>query len=501
MIQLHYHRPINVDELIYQTNEKVHLLDGALDKAQKCFEYLNQTLTQNNRSYYGINTGFGSLCNVRIEDDQLVQLQENLIKSHSCGVGKELPPHITKWIVLSKIQNLLLGHSAVNKETILRLVEMFNNEVYPVIYQQGSLGASGDLAPLAHLSLTLIGEGEVYFNNQKISTKELYQKLGWQKLRLHPKEGLALLNGTQYMSGIGIYLMINVLPLFTAANVIAAVSLEAFHCRYEPFDEHIHNVRSHKGQSFTAQQINAILKDSPNFYSTENKAVQDPYSFRCIPQVHGASYDLIQFIKSIIETEVNSVTDNPLIFPDENLILSGGNFHGQILSNAFDTLALALNQLGGISERRVYQLISGIRGLPAFLVKHPGLHSGFMIPQYTAASLVNRNKILCTPASADSIVSSNGQEDYVSMGSNAANKCIEIFENVKELLAIELFTAAQALNFRQDIKSSKFIHQLLEEYRTIVPFIEKDTTLYGYIHATKKFIENKLLEWYSMFNK
>lgn len=500
MIELHYQKPLKIDKLIYQRDDKVHISEDALYKAKKCFEYLNQILTKSKNFYYGINTGFGSLCNVQIEDDQLVQLQENLIKSHACGVGKDLPPHITKWIVLSKIQNLLLGHSAVNKDTILRLVEMFNNEVYPVVYQQGSLGASGDLSPLAHLSLTLIGEGEVYFNNQKISTKELYQKLGWQKLRLHPKEGLALLNGTQYMSGIGIYLMINVLPLFTAANVIAALSLEAFQCRYEPFNENIHKVRSHKGQSFTAQQINAILKDSSNFYSTENKAVQDPYSFRCIPQVHGASYDLIQFVKSVIEIELNSVTDNPLIFPDEDLILSGGNFHGQILSNAFDTLALALNQLGGISERRVYQLISGNRGLPAFLVKHPGLHSGFMIPQYTAASLVNRNKILCTPASADSIVSSNGQEDYVSMGANAANKCIEILENVKELLAIELFTAAQAFNFRQDIKSSKFIHQLLDEYRTIVPFIEKDTTLYLHIHATKKFIESKLLEWHSMFS-
>ncbi|RME16249.1 MAG: aromatic amino acid lyase, partial [Bacteroidetes bacterium] len=325
-------------------------------------------------------------------------------------------------------------------------------------------------------------------------------QLGWEKIKLHPKEGLALLNGTQYMSGIGIYLLIHALPLFTAANVISAISLDAFNGKSEPFHPLIHIVRNHNGQSFVAKQISDILSESEIHLSAPNKAVQDPYSFRCIPQVHGASYDLMLFVKNIIETEINSVTDNPLVFPDEDKILSGGNFHGQILSNAFDMLALALNQLGNISERRIYQLISGQRDLPAFLIKHSGLNSGLMIPQYTAASLVNRNKILCTPASADSIVSSNGQEDYVSMGANAANKCLEILDNLKSILSIELFTAAQALHFRRPFKSSPFIESILEEYRSVVPFIEKDEEMYVHIQNTKIFIENKMKDWYLQFN-
>jgi histidine ammonia-lyase len=342
---------------------------------------------------------------------------------------------------------------------------------------------------------------QIHQKEKKIlSTQELYNQLGWEKIKLHPKEGLALLNGTQYMSGVGIYLLIHALPLFTAANVISAISLDAFNGKSEPFHPLIHIVRNHNGQSFVAKQISDILSESEIHLSAPNKAVQDPYSFRCIPQVHGASYDLMLFVKNIIETEINSVTDNPLVFPDEDKILSGGNFHGQILSNAFDILALALNQLGNISERRIYQLISGQRDLPAFLIKHSGLNSGLMIPQYTAASLVNRNKILCTPASADSIVSSNGQEDYVSMGANAANKCLEILDNLKSILSIELFTAAQALHFRRPFKSSPFIENILEEYRSVVPFIEKDEEMYVHIQNTKIFIENKMKDWYLQFN-
>ncbi len=489
---------LNFSTLIkyYPHSFKISIDKASILKVEQCFQYLTNKLTQSDIPFYGINTGFGSLCNVKIDSSQMHQLQENLIKSHACGIGKELPIKITKWILLSKIQNLTLGHSAVHPNTIHRLVEMFNNEIYPVIYQQGSLGASGDLAPLAHLSLPLIGLGEVYFEGKKIPVPELYQKLNWKKIKLHPKEGLALLNGTQYMSGIGIYLLLNVLPLFTIANIIASISLDAFYCRYEPFEKNIHKVRKHKGQIFVAEQINKILNKSELFYSNENKAVQDPYSFRCIPQVHGASYDLILFFKQIIETELNSVTDNPLIFPEDDKIISGGNFHGQILSNAFDTLALALNQLASISERRIYQLISGNRNLPPFLVKHSGLNSGLMISQYTAASIVNRNKILCTPASADSIVSSNGQEDYVSMGANAANKCIEIYENTKDILAIELLTSTQALHFRRPQKSSPFIENILSEYRKHVPFIENDSIIHELIIKTKQFIDNQMLEWY-----
>lgn len=495
---MHHH--ISINQIIQHHPNQIHLDQIDIDNIQKGFNYLKSKLQSSHHLYYGINTGFGSLCNVKINKEQLQQLQENLIKSHACGTGEKLPPEIIRWILFAKIKNLTFGNSGVSIDTVQRLVDFYNHKIFPVIYKHGSLGASGDLAPLAHLSLPLIGLGEVYYQNKIIPTRELYQQLGWEKIELHPKEGLALLNGTQYMSGTGIYLLLNILPLFTAANIISAMSLDAFNCRSEPFDLLIHHVRKHKGQMYVSQQIMQILSDSKIFHSSENKSVQDPYSFRCIPQVHGASYDLIMFVKQIIETEINSVTDNPLIFSDDDKILSGGNFHGQILSNAFDTLALALNQLGSISERRTYQLISGNRNLPPFLVKHSGLNSGFMIPQYTAASIVNRNKILCTPASADSIISSNGQEDYVSMGANAANKCLEIFENLKDLLAIELFTAAQALEFRNPNQSSDIIKNILSEYRQIVPFIEHDTEMHIHIKASKQFIEQNMLKWYHQLN-
>lgn len=502
-LELSHQKKLSIDALIalQPDNFSIEIDPASIQHTEKCFHFLSAYIKTSDVPVYGVNTGFGALCTMKIEAEQLEKLQENLLKSHACGTGKELDARITKWILISKIQTLLLGHSAVHPNIIQRLKDFFNNHIIPVIYQQGSLGASGDLAPLAHLSLPLIGLGEVYYQGRKMNTSEVYKKLGWQKIELHPKEGLALLNGTQYMSGIGIYLLTHAYPLWTAANIVSSVSLDAFHCRYEPFDDSIHKVRMHKGQRITAQYINTILKGSPLFYSAENKAVQDPYSFRCIPQVHGASYDLLEFVRQIIETEINSVTDNPLVFSDENKILSGGNFHGQILSNALDVLALALHQLGGISERRTYQLISGNRGLSPFLVKYSGLHSGLMIPQYTAASIVNRNKILCTPASADSIVSSNGQEDFVSMGANAANKCIEIYENLKNILAIELLTAAQALEFRRPHTSSPFIENILSEYRKEVPFIEQDTEMYKYIHLSKQFIERNMWQWYLQLNK
>ncbi len=500
-MKLYSNKHLKIDQLFTENTEQLTYESNFFENTTKSFDYLNTLMTHSDNPIYGVNTGFGSLCHVKISKEELAHLQENLIKSHACGTGQLLPPEIIKWILFSKIINLSLGHSAVHPLTIQRLIDIFNHRVYPVIYQQGSLGASGDLAPLAHLSLPLIGLGNVYYQNKIISTKELYQIVGWSKLHLQPKEGLALLNGTQYMSGIGIYILLNLLPLFTASNVIAAVSLEAFACRHEPFDILIQKVRNHKGQYITASQITKILKGSPSFNNTHNKQVQDPYSFRCIPQVHGASYDLIAFFKNVIETEINSVTDNPLVFPDEKKVLSGGNFHGQILANAFDMLALAMNQLGGISERRIFQLISGSRNLPTFLVRNSGLNSGFMITQYTAASLVNRNKILCTPASADSIVSSNGQEDYVSMGANAANKSLEILENIKQILAIELFTAAQAFEFRRPQRSSDSIENLIAEYRKNVPFIEHDTEMYVYIQRTKKFIEENMLNWYNRFKE
>ncbi len=479
---------------------KITISENAQHNIQKGFYYLNQKLSESEHPIYGINTGFGSLCNIKIDAKSMTQLQENLIQSHACGVGNELQQDIVPLILLLKIQNLVYGNSGVSLDTVNRLVELFNNEISPIIYRQGSLGASGDLSPLAHLSLPLIGKGEVRYKNERLKTEDVYKTLQWQKLALHPKEGLALLNGTQYMSGLGVYILLNAIPLFNIANITAALSLEAFNCRQEPFNHLIGQVRAHQGQLFVSKQINQILSGSHLFSSSENKAVQDPYSFRCIPQVHGASYDIIQFVKNIFETEINSVTDNPLIFSEENKILSGGNFHGQILSNALDTLCLALNQLGGISERRTYQLISGLRNLPSFLVKNPGINSGFMIPQYTAASIVNRNKILCSPASADSIVSSNGQEDYVSMGANAANKCLEILHNIEDILAIEFLTAAQALEFRRPKKSSEFIEEIISAYRKNIPFVEDDTEMHTLIKKSKSFLKENAIDWYYRFS-
>lgn len=462
--------------------------DDATKRIEQNYVYLHQKIDQNKGPIYGINTGFGSLCDTAIDPEHLAQLQTNLVRSHACGMGEEVPCEIVQLMLLLKIQSLSYGYSGVALGTVQRLVDFYNNGIYPVVYQQGSLGASGDLAPLAHISLALIGEGQVYYQNQKISAQELHQKLGWTPISLQAKEGLALLNGTQFMSAYGVFETLKAKRLLYWADLISALSLEAFNCNEQPFDPLVHHIRPHQGQIQTAERIRAFLEGS-DLAQQPDKKVQDPYSFRCIPQVHGATRDTLNFVGRTMTTEINSVTDNPNVFAHEDMVISAGNFHGQPLALALDYLGIASAELANISERRTYQLISGQRGLPAFLVAHPGLNSGLMIAQYTAASIVSQNKQMASPASVDSIVSSNGQEDHVSMGANAATKCYKILENVTTVLAIELLTAVQALEFRKGRTMSAFLTQVVGALRKEIPPLEQDRVLHNDMMAAKRFIE------------
>lgn len=477
---------------ILLTNKKVVLANEAKDKIIKSRTFLDKKMETNKHPIYGINTGFGSLCNVKIAGDNLQQLQENLVMSHACGVGAEVPKEIVKIMLLLKIKSLSYGHSGVQLVTVERLISFFNNDIFPVVYTQGSLGASGDLAPLAHLALPLIGLGEVYIKDEKVSAKELLKRFSWNKINLQSKEGLALLNGTQFMSAYGVYNLLKSYKLSYIADVVGALSLEAFDGRIEPFNHLIHLIRPHNGQLKTAERIRNFLEGS-ELIKQVKEHVQDPYSFRCIPQVHGATKDTLEFVKKTFLTEINSVTDNPNVFVEADEIISGGNFHGQPLALALDYLAIAMAELGNISERRTYQLVSGLRGLPDFLVTNPGLNSGFMIPQYTSASIVSANKQLCTPSSVDSIVSSNGQEDHVSMGANAGVKAKKVVDNVQAVLAIELLNASQALSFRK-YKTSPFLESFVTTFRADIPVVEDDRVLYNDIKLAQKFITNLIVD-------
>ena len=461
------HLSIDLIAEILKSNAKLALSESAITAIVKCRTYLDNKMANSTKPVYGINTGFGSLCDVKINTEDLSQLQKNLVMSHACGTGEQVPQEIVRLMLLLKIQSLAYGHSGVQLKTVERLIEFYNLEIYPIIYTKGSLGASGDLAPLAHLCLPLIGMGEVVLNGEIISGEKLLKKFNWEEIQLQSKEGLALLNGTQFMSAYGVWSCLQAKQLAENADSITAIAIDAFNCRLDPFHNLIHELRPHAGQLATAQNILNKLAGS-EIASQEKVQVQDPYSFRCVPQVHGASKDAINYVCQVITTEINSVTDNPNVFPDEDLIISGGNFHGQPLAIALDFMAIALAELGNISERRTYQLISGSRGLPAFLVENPGLNSGFMIPQYTAASIVSENKQLCTPASVDSIVSSNGQEDHVSMGANAATKLHRVILNLQRILAIELLNAVQAIEFRRPLKSSTAVEKIISDYRKVV---------------------------------
>ena len=485
----HEHLTLERLQEIVEKGEKLALSDEAVAAIEKCRKYLDRKMEDIDRPVYGITTGFGSLYNVTIPAEDLSQLQHNLVMSHACGTGEEVRPEIVKLMLLLKAQSLSYGHSGAQLVTVQRLIDMYNNDVVPVVYQQGSLGASGDLAPLAHLSLPIIGMGEVRYKGQVRPAAEVWKELGWKPIRLQSKEGLALLNGTQFMSAHAVWSLMQADRLSKWADLIGAMSLEAYDGRIEPFLPLSHRIRPHRGQLATAERFLKVLEGS-ELIRRPKEHVQDPYSFRCIPQVHGAAKDNFEYVQSVIENEINAATDNPNVFPDEDMVISAGNFHGEPIAIPMDTLAIALSELASISERRVYLLIHGYRGLPRYLAPNPGLNSGFMIPQYTAASIVSQNKGLCWPASCDSVPSSNGQEDHVSMGANSATKLVRIISNVETVLAIELFNAAQALDFRRPAHSSPLLERIHADYRKEVPFIEVDTYMHPLIVRSAAFIRD-----------
>jgi histidine ammonia-lyase len=485
------HQQFEIDELFrfILSGNKAELGEKGRNAVIKCREYLNDKMENTEGNIYGINTGFGSLYDQSISREDLAKLQVNLVRSHACGTGAEVPESIVRTMLLFKAIGLHYGHSGVQVETVERLLYFYNNAITPVVYEQGSLGASGDLSPLAHISLALIGEGEVYYKGKKTNTEDVMYSLSLSPIQLQSKEGLALLNGTQFMSAYLAHCVYEGKNILKQANINAAMSLEAYDGRIDPFTPSVNKIRNQAGQIKTAAEISKNLEGS-QFISQEKKHVQDPYSFRCVPQVHGASCDTLDHVEKVVTREINAVTDNPTIFPDEDLIVSAGNFHGQPLALALDFLAIALAELGSISERRTYKLMAGTRGLPAFLVAVPGLNSGFMIAQYTAASIVSQNKQLCTPASVDSIDSSNGQEDHVSMGANAATKLHRVVENVWQILGIELMAAAQGVEFKGVEKTSSLLQNTHQSFRKIIPFINEDEYMSSYLRKSKDFVKD-----------
>ena len=478
-------------EHLLNANDSLVLSVELLERIQTCRDYLDQKVANSTQLIYGINTGFGSLCDTAISNADLEALQRNLVCSHACGMGEEVPLVIVRRMLLLKVLGLSKGASGVQLATVERLLFFFNNHIYPVVYQQGSLGASGDLAPLAHLSLPLIGEGEVYFENQKISATELNKKFNLKPIVLQSKEGLALLNGTQFMSAYATYAVAEAYQLFEGFNQVAALSMEAYDARKEPFAANVNEIRNQVGQIRVAAWFRKQLEGS-QIMEQAKAHVQDPYSFRCIPQVHGASLDTIDHAAQVVTREINAVTDNPTVFPDDDQVVSAGNFHGQPLALILDFLAIAMAEMGSISERRTYKLISGTRSLPAFLVKNPGLNSGLMITQYTCASIVSQNKQLCTPASVDTIDSSNGQEDHVSMGANAATKLFRVLDNCQKILAIELIHAAQGLEFRRPLQAAVWTEALHAQFRAVVPSLETDRIMATDMQAAQQFLKQYL---------
>ena len=490
---IHYISPVPLTfetiENILNKGYKLALSEESKQLINDCKAYLDEKIARSEKPLYGITTGFGSLCKISISPEDLSQLQANLVMSHACSVGEPIHKDIIRLMLLLKAHALSLGKSGVQLATVERIIDMYNHDVLPVVRELGSLGASGDLAPLANLFLPLINEGTVYYKGKIQDAKEVNEKLGCSPIALGAKEGLALLNGTQFMSSHAVYALLKAFKIVKYADIIGAISLDAYDGRIDPFLPQIHEARPHPGQIETARNIRALLKDS-EFQQKPKVRVQDPYSFRCMPQVHGACKDTVMYVASVVEREINSVTDNPTIFVEDDMIVSGGNFHGEPLALVLDFLSIALAELGSISERRTYRLISGDRGhLPEFLVANPGLNSGFMIPQYAAAAIVSKNKQLCTPCSVDSIPSSNEQEDHVSMGGNAATKTVKVCENVERILAIELLNAAQAIDLQRPGKTSPYLEEFLKEFRTIVPFNQEDRVMYKDIDAATAFLQ------------
>jgi histidine ammonia-lyase len=486
------HKKISLEDLDCFFSEKLNLSinESALSAIQSNRSFLEKSLLDTKSLIYGVNTGFGSLCDVAITREQIERLQYNLIVSHACGQGSAITVELSELILLLKIKNLSFGKSGVRVELVEKLIELFNKKVIPVIYEKGSLGASGDLAPLAHMSLPLLGLGKVWYNGAMHETAPLLDKLNINTLSLSAKEGLALINGTQFSLAFAIWACYHAKRIYRWANIIASASLQAYLCSMDPFNEELNKIRNQKGQILVAEEIRALCAGS-EVLQHKYETVQDPYSFRCIPQVHGASKDTIDHTALIVERELNAVTDNPNILDGSEQILSGGNFHAQPLALVLDFLSIALSELGSISERRIFKLVNGDRGLPDYLTGNPGLNSGFMIPQYVAASMVSQNKQLSTPASVDSISSSKGQEDHVSMAANAATRIQRVVDNVYRILSIELMCAAQAIEFRKAYDCSPAIKKLLNDYRSVVERLENDRLLHNDLESSHDFIKSR----------
>ena len=447
-------------------------------------------IVQSERTVYGINTGFGPLCDTKISKEETSKLQTNLLISHAVGVGKPISKELSKIMLLAKIHALAKGFSGISWQTVQRLVYFFNNDLIPVVPSQGSVGASGDLAPLSHLFLPLIGEGFFWNDKEKIHSKEILQQHNLSPLQLGAKEGLALINGTQFILAHAIKGVLEMEFLLNSADVIGAISVEAFQGSYQPFRKELHQIRPHKGNVIVAERLYNLLHQSENANShTDCERVQDPYSLRCMPQVHGASRNAWFHLKELTEIELNSVTDNPIVL-DENTSISGGNFHGQPLAMALDYATLATSELGNISDRRCYLLLEGKYGLPKLLIQDSGLNSGLMIPQYTTAALVTENKTLCFPASADSIPTSMGQEDHVSMGSISGRKFLKVIENVKKIFAIELMYACQGFEFRRPLKTSEPLEKVFELVRSKVKKLENDRLIGNDINVIIDLLES-----------
>ncbi|NER16745.1 histidine ammonia-lyase [Spongiivirga citrea] len=483
---------LTVEKAIALASAKLvgELTNEAITKVNTCRHYVEK-MASGDKAVYGINTGFGPLCDTQISPAETSKLQENLLISHAVGVGKPIDPFIAKLMLICKVHALSIGHSGVRKELIDRILLFIEKDWIPVVPEQGSVGASGDLAPLSHLFLPLIGEGEFWINNEIKSARSVLKEHNIQPLNLQAKEGLGLINGTQFILAHTIFGLHKMNYLLDLADVSGTMSLEGYQGSSSPFKEDLHNLRPYAGSKKVASRIRQFLSNSENLDSHANCGrVQDPYSLRCMPQVHGASRNAYEHLNELAEIEMNSVTDNPIVISEEEAI-SGGNFHGQPLAMAIDYASIAAAELGNIADRRCYLLLEGHHGLPRLLVESGGLNSGLMIPQYTTAALVTENKSLCFPPSADSIPTSMGQEDHVSMGSISGRKFNQILNNLEKILGIELLYAAQAMDFRRPLAFSSIIEENFEIIRKVVPKLEDDRYLNPDIQAIIKLVQQK----------
>jgi histidine ammonia-lyase len=450
---------------------------------------------------YGVNTGFGSLCETRVAADEVEQLQYNHIVSHACGIGEHATEQVSRLAMLIKLLTFRTGHTGISLEVVNRLFDFWNHDIIPAIPRKGTVGASGDLAPLAHMALPLLGMGKVHHGGRVVAASRALEEAGWQPVRLKAKEGLALTNGVQYINAIAASCLMQIEELVKCADLVASMSIQAFSCSRTFYQALYQETSLHKERHTVAANLRACLDDSNHFeLPTCNQSKQDPYSFRCIPQVHGAIRQTFDFAKGVIERECNGVSDNPLFFPEQDQILYGGNLHGESTAMMLDFLAIAVSELANISERRTYQLLSGQRGLPSFLISRPGLNSGFMIPQYTSAALVNENKVLSTPASVDTIPTCQLQEDHVSMGGTSAYKLCQIIENCEYVMAVELLTAAQAVHFMKELRLSRLTSEVFDELRQRISFLEQDRVMSDDIEEARRFFREHRRDWLARTN-